>query len=90
MLFMVIEHFKGGDAAPVYRRFRARGRMLPAGLQYLNSWTTAAHDRCFQLMECADPRLFDEWLAAWADLVDFEIVPVLTSQQAAEQFVPHV
>src|SRR5438874_5615498 len=68
VLFMVIEHFKDGDAAPIYRRFRAQGRMLPDGLRYVASWTTTDLTRCFQLMECADARLFDEWLARWQDL----------------------
>ena len=83
MLYMVIEHFRHGDAAPVYQRFHARGRMLPAGLRYVDSWPAADLTRCFQLMECADPRLFDEWIAQWADLVEFEIIPVITSQTAA-------
>ncbi|PYS92266.1 MAG: hypothetical protein DMF64_09730 [Acidobacteria bacterium] len=85
MLFMVIERFKDGDAAPVYRRFRERGRMLPEGLRYVDSWIDANFARCFQLMECADPRLFDEWIACWQDLVEFEIIPVTSSKEAAAQ-----
>ncbi len=84
MLFMVIERFKDGDAAPVYRRFRAQGRMLPEGLRYVDSWPTADLTRCFQLMECDEPRLFAQWLAHWQDLAAFEIIPVVTSQEAAE------
>ena len=83
MLFMVIERFKNGDAAPVYRRFREQGRMLPEGLKYVESWTDTDFVRCFQLMECDDPSLLDEWVARWEDLVDFEIIPVMTSREAA-------
>jgi Protein of unknown function (DUF3303) len=83
MLFMVIEHFKNCDAAPVYRRYQAEGRMTPAGLQYVDSWVEQNFARCFQLMECDDPALLDEWIAHWDDLVDFEIVPVNTSKEAA-------
>ncbi len=83
MLFMVIERFKNGDAAAVYRRYRERGRMMPEGLQYIGSWVEPNYDRCFQLMECDDPRLFEQWIAHWQDLVEFEIVPVVTSQEAA-------
>jgi len=82
VLFIVIERFKNKDAAPIYRRFRERGRMLPEGLKYLESWTSRSLDRCFQLMETNDARLFDEWIAHWEDLVDFEIIPVLTSKEA--------
>jgi hypothetical protein len=82
MLFIVIERFKNQDAAPVYQRFQEQGRMLPEGLKYLESWITADLDRCFQLMESDDPRLFDQWVARWEDLVDFEIVPVISSEEA--------
>jgi Domain of unknown function (DUF3303) len=84
MLFIVIEHFKSRDAAAaVYERFRARGRMLPEGLRYLDSWVETNYERCFQLMECADERLFAEWFAHWQDLIDFELVPVVKSSEAA-------
>src|SRR5258706_6924017 len=38
MVFMVIEHFRPGQAPEVYRRFRERGRMAPEGLRYVASW----------------------------------------------------
>jgi hypothetical protein len=83
--YLVIESYLHGPAA-VYARASERGRMLPAGLLYLDSWVDArALDRCFQLMETDDPRLFDEWIAKWNDLVEFEIVPVISSAEAAEQ-----
>ena len=88
MLFMVIERFKGRDAVAVYRRARERGRMMPEGLKYLGSWVETNFDRCFQLVECDDPRLLPQWTARWQDLVEFEIVPVLTSEQAAEAVAP--
>ncbi|MBS0241819.1 MAG: DUF3303 family protein [Proteobacteria bacterium] len=83
MLFMVIERFKGRDAKAVYKRFRDQGRMAPDGLAYVGSWIEANFDRCFQLMECDDARLLQEWILQWADLADFEIVPVVTSKDTA-------
>ncbi len=86
MLYMVIETFAAG-ATPVYDRAAARGRMLPEGLEYVDSWVSQDLRRCFQLMRCQPSeaeRLFAEWTANWADIVDFEIVPVLTSVQASE------
>jgi hypothetical protein len=83
MLFMVIERFKNRDAAAVYRRFREQGRMMPEGLKYIDSWVDENSDRCFQLMETNDPELFRVWTANWDDLVDFEIVRVITSKEAA-------
>ena len=84
MLFMVIERFKNGDTKLVYRRYQQKGRMLPEGLSYVESWVTADLGRCFQLMQCDEPRLFEQWVNEWQDLVDFEIIPVVTSKEAAE------
>jgi hypothetical protein len=84
MLYMVVEHFKNCDAKAVYSRFNEKGRMMPEGLKYISSWTETNFDRCFQLMECDDLSLFEEWMAPWQDLVEFEIVPVITSAEAAK------
>ena len=81
MLFMVVEHFR--DVAAIYQRFAERGRMLPAGLSYVSSWIDQDLRRCFQLMEADDPNLLKEWTACWNDLADFEIFPVIDSQEAA-------
>jgi hypothetical protein len=84
MLYMVIERFKNRNAPAVYRRFREKGRMAPEGLAYIDSWVDTDFDRCFQLMECSDPRLLEEWAANWEDLVAFEFVAVRPSKEAAE------
>jgi hypothetical protein len=88
MLYMVVESYKNGDPVPVYERFHARGRMLPDGLTYVASWVETGRARCFQLMETADPSTFAAWTAHWEDLVDFEIVPVITSAEAAADVSP--
>ena len=83
VLYMVIETYTNGPE-PVYARASERGRMLPSGLAYLDSWVDERDlKRCFQLMETDDPSLFDRWIANWSDLVEFEIVPVVTSREAA-------
>jgi len=79
MLFMVIETFKQSDPQPIGERFRTSGRMLPDGVVYLASWVEAAGGRCFQIMEAPHADALHEWVRRWEDLVDFEIVPVLTS-----------
>jgi hypothetical protein len=88
MLFMVIERFRDRDAVAVYRRYREQGRMMPEGLKYVESWVEPNFDRCFQLMECEDPRLFEQWAARWEDLIEFEVVSVVTSKEAAEAVSP--
>jgi Domain of unknown function (DUF3303) len=86
VLFMVIERYTSGPG-PVYERAAHLGRMLPDGLRYLDSWIDAEPpmDRCFQLMETDDPSLFELWLDRWRDLGTFEVVPVITSAEAAER-----
>ena len=88
MLFMIIEHFKNQDPAPVYQRFRERGRLAPEGLHYLSSWIDEKLERCFQLMEAGDRQLLDEWIAQWSDIVEFEVYPVISSQEAAKRVLP--
>ena len=83
MLYMIVEHFRDGDARPVYRRFRDQGRLAPEGLRYVSSWVSEDLGRCFQLMECDDPALLAQWTARWEDLVEFEIVPVISSAEAS-------
>ena len=85
MLYMVIEIFKAGAAVDIYRRAQERGRQLPPGLEYLESWVDLDYSRCFQLMRTDDPSLFDVWIKAWSDLADFEIIPVRTSAEAAQR-----
>jgi len=83
MLYMIVEHFRNGDAVPVYARFRARGRLAPDGLRYVNSWVTKDLTRCYQIMETEDPSLLDSWIGAWSDLVEFEVHPIIASAEAA-------
>ena len=88
MLYMVIEHFRNGDAAPVYRRFREQGRLAPEGLRYVSSWVTRDLKHCYQVMETDDPVLLHEWIARWEDLVEFEVIPVVTSAGASAELSP--
>jgi hypothetical protein len=83
MLYMIVERFKNGDAGPVYKRFREHGRLAPDGLNYVSSWVDEKMGTCFQLMETDDHALLEQWISHWEDLVDFDVFPVMTSQEAA-------
>ena len=80
---MIVEHFRNGDPAPIYERFRTRGRLTPEGLSYIDSWVTSDLHHCYQIMECEDPELLQIWIAAWEDLV--EVHPVISSSEAASR-----
>ena len=82
MLFMVIERFRDADMVPIYARIREAGRMLPEGLEFVDSWVEPNFARCFQLMRCDDARKFQEWILQWRGYgIDFEIIPVVPSAE---------
>jgi hypothetical protein len=91
MLFMIIERFKDNDVLPIYRRVRDEGRMLPEGLKYIDSWVEPNFSRCFQVMECDDLRLLQEWALKWrgSGLV-LEIVPVVSSKDTRDVVAPYL
>jgi len=89
VLFMLIERFRDNDMVPIYKRLRDEGRMLPDGLTYVDSWVEPSFSRCFQLMECSDLRLIQEWVLAWRGSgTTFEIVPVVSSKETREVVAP--
>jgi hypothetical protein len=89
MLFMIIETFEGNNMLPVYERLQEKGRGLPQGLTYLSSWIEPSFARCFQLMECEDLRLMQQWVLHWHDTgVTFEIVPVVRSDETRDVVAP--
>ena len=88
MQFMVIENFRNQDAKAVYARFREKGRLMPDGISFVASWVTADLGRCFQVMECEDVTLLQRWVAEWADLVEFEILPVTPGKETAAALTP--
>lgn len=83
MKYLLIEDFRDGDPGPVYQRLRSEGRGLPQGLVRVASWVTADLERCYQVMECEDRAILERWIASWSELVEFEVVPVVTSEEAA-------
>jgi hypothetical protein len=88
MLLMLIERFADQDAIAVYTHLRDKGRGLPDRLKYIDSWVEPNFDRCFQLMECEDLRLVQEWVLHWRRLATFEIVPVVPAKDARETVTP--
>ena len=82
MQYMIIEHFHSGKVKEMYRRFDEKGRMLPESVEYINSWINEDVTICYQLMEASSKEKLNEWIANWNDLVDFEIIPIISSAEA--------
>lgn len=78
---MIIEHFKAGKTKEIYQRLEEKGRTMPEGLKYVDSWISASLDRCFQIVQCEDPALFQKWILEWEDLAQFEIIPIISSAE---------
>lgn len=85
MQYMIIEKFLPGKVKAMYQRFAERGRMLPEGVNYLNSWINESVTVCYQVMESESPEKLQEWINQWNDLVDFEVIPVISSDLAREK-----
>ena len=82
MLYMVIEHYHPGKLKDLYQRFDEKGRMLPDGVKYINSWINEVITVCYQLMESDSLDKLNEWISNWNDIVDFELIPVISSFEA--------
>lgn len=82
MQFLIVERFKGGDPTPVYERFDAQGRLMSDDIHYVASWITEDCTMCYQVMEAPTRESLNPWIAAWDDLVDFEVIPVINSAEA--------
>ena len=85
MQYMIIERFHPGKIKELYRRFAEKGRMLPVGVNYINSWINEPVTVCYQLMEAATREELQGWIDNWKDYADFEVIPVISSAEAKEK-----
>lgn len=86
MLYLVIERFKEENAQAVYERYFDKGRMLPDGATYVDSWVTVDMRLCYQLVETEDESLLEEWMSHWSDLVEFTVRPVVPGADMIKVF----
>ncbi|HVZ98636.1 MAG TPA: DUF3303 family protein [Chitinophagaceae bacterium] len=82
MTFMIIEIFREGKIKELYQRFSEKGRQLPAGVTYVNSWIDENVTTCYQVMESDAADKIKEWTLLWEDVANFTIIPVISSAEA--------
>ncbi len=82
--FMIIENYKPGKTEEIYNRFKEKGRMIPEGVEFVDSWIEENLQKCYQVMRSESESGIYEWIDNWKDLVDFEVIPVMDSSQASE------
>ncbi len=87
MLYLIIETYHNGKVKTLYQRFAEKGRMMPEGVNYINSWIDESIEVCYQIMESDSLEKLQEWVGHWNDLADFQIIPVLTSAEAKERIL---
>ncbi len=85
MTYMIIESFHPGKVKDLYKRFDEKGRMLPEGVNYINSWINEEVSTCYQVMESSSEKKLQDWISHWKDLADFEIIPVISSAEAKQK-----
>jgi hypothetical protein len=90
MLYLVIERFLTPGGVEVYRRARDCGRLMPDGVEYVASWVTPDFTMCYQVMRARERAALDEWIAAWSDLVAFEVKEVISSAEAMALIAPRL
>jgi hypothetical protein len=85
MVYMIIERFHPGKVRMLYERFAEKCRLLPAGVSYINSWIKEDVSICYQVMRSDSVAKINEWVSHWNDLADFEVNPVINSDEAKEK-----
>ena len=85
MNYMIVEKFRPGKVKELYKRFDKKGRLMPEGVTYINSWIDEKVEVCFQLMEAESMEKLQEWMDAWSDLCEFEVFPVVSSADAKQK-----
>ncbi len=75
----------GGLASYAQRiaRFLDTGAPPPEGVTLRGRWFTAGHNKGFMLVESDDASALFHYVSEWASLIDFEIEPVVTDEEAA-------
>ena len=87
MKYMIVENFHPTKVKTLYERFDQKGRLLPDGVQYLDSWIDEKVEICFQLMESESLEKLQEWINHWNDLASFEIYLVIDSTEAKRKIM---
>ena len=87
MQYIIIEKFHPGKVKELYQRFAEKGRLMPEGVNYINSWIDEHVKTCYQVMNSDSLEKLHAWINNWEDLADFEIIPVISSAEDKEKVI---
>ena len=82
MKFMVTFPLTHRDYKERVARFLETGAPPPEGVTLHGRWFTASHNKGYMVVEANDPTALFRWTSEWADLIDFEIEPVISDAEA--------
>jgi len=83
MLFMVTFPLTRQDYEERVSRFKETGAPPPEGVTLKGRWFTASHSKGFMLIESDDTKAMYRYVSEWASLIEFQIEPVVTDEEAA-------
>jgi hypothetical protein len=81
MLFMTIYTYEPGNRDAIIRRRLERGTSMPAGLKIIGEWSSLGGGRGFMVFEAQDPGLIMGASMGWSDLLKFETIPVMETEE---------
>ncbi|MFD2586025.1 DUF3303 domain-containing protein [Croceitalea marina] len=85
MTYMIIERYYRYKIKKLYQRMEIVGRQLPEGVTYVDSWVDEGMSTCYTIMESETYEQLKEWMNHWKEFCEFEVIPVISNEQAKEK-----
>lgn len=83
MLFIVTWTLSPDKRDVALQRFIQTGAQPPAGVTMKGRWHAVGRAMGFGLAEADDAALLQAWMLEWNDIMQMEVFPALTDEQAA-------
>jgi hypothetical protein len=81
MIFHISYEYLSEQRDEVHTRFKETGAPPPSGVTMTGRWHSVEGNRGFIVAESSEAEAIGQWLQEWADVLSFEVSPVLTDEQ---------